>query len=83
MTICPIPLVVPEVFNQYPQGYYPFEESPAKIPPKVRKPPYLQVQFCQNITIFCQEIIILEAHKTHFLHKCRVDAILKLHLDTI
>ena len=28
--------------NQYPQGYYPFEESPAKIPPKVRKPPYLQ-----------------------------------------
>jgi len=44
MTICPIPLVVPEVFNQYPQGYYPFEESPAKIPPKVRKPPYLQTQ---------------------------------------
>jgi len=29
---------------QYPQGYYPFEESPAKIPPKVRKPPYLQTQ---------------------------------------
>lgn len=28
--------------QQYPQGYYPFEESPAKIPPKVRKPPYLQ-----------------------------------------
>jgi len=27
---------------QYPQGYYPFEESPARIPPKVRKPPYLQ-----------------------------------------
>ena len=30
--------------QQYPQGYYPFEESPAKIPPKVRKPPYLQTQ---------------------------------------
>jgi len=27
---------------QYPQGYYPFQESPAKIPPVVRKPPYLQ-----------------------------------------
>ncbi|KAK3858088.1 hypothetical protein Pcinc_035697 [Petrolisthes cinctipes] len=26
----------------YPEGYYPFEEAPAKIPPKVRKPPYLQ-----------------------------------------
>jgi len=44
MTVCPVPLVVPEAFNQYPQGYYPFEESPAKIPPKVRKPPYLQTQ---------------------------------------
>jgi hypothetical protein len=30
--------------EQYPQGYYAFEESPAKIPPKVRKPPYLQTQ---------------------------------------
>lgn len=29
---------------QYPQGYYPFQESPARIPPKVRKPPYLQTQ---------------------------------------
>merc|ERR1719490_77290 len=37
-------MVLPEAFNQYPQGYYPFEESPAKIPPKVRKPPYLQTQ---------------------------------------
>ena len=44
MAVCPIPVVVPEAFNQYPQGYYPFEESPAKIPPKVRKPPYLQTQ---------------------------------------
>ena len=26
------------------QGYYPFQESPARIPPKVRKPPYLQTQ---------------------------------------
>jgi len=43
-SICPISVVVPEAFNQYPQGYYPFEESPAKIPPKVRKPPYLQTQ---------------------------------------
>ena len=25
-------------------GYYPFEESPARIPPIVRKPPYLQTQ---------------------------------------
>ena len=40
----PIPTVLPEAFNQYPQGYYPFAESPAKIPPKVRKPPYLQTQ---------------------------------------
>ncbi|CAB4063607.1 unnamed protein product [Lepeophtheirus salmonis] len=39
-----IPLALPEQFNQYPQGYYPFEESPAKVPPKVRKPPYLQTQ---------------------------------------
>jgi len=39
-----IPLALPQAFNQYPQGYYPFEESPAKIPPKVRKPPYLQTQ---------------------------------------
>jgi len=37
-------VVLPEQFTQYPQGYYPFEESPAKIPPKVRKPPYLQTQ---------------------------------------
>ena len=44
MSISPIPSVLPEAFNQYPQGYYPFEESPAKIPPKVRKPPYLQTQ---------------------------------------
>jgi len=44
VTISPIPSVLPEAFNQYPQGYYPFEESPAKIPPKVRKPPYLQTQ---------------------------------------
>lgn len=44
LTLCPIPLVLPQAFNQYPQGYYPFEESPAKIPPKVRKPPYLQTQ---------------------------------------
>ncbi|XP_023326401.1 uncharacterized protein LOC111699877 [Eurytemora carolleeae] len=29
---------------QYPQGYYPFQESPARIPPVVRKPPYLQTQ---------------------------------------
>ena len=39
-----IKAVLPEQFTQYPQGYYPFEESPAKIPPKVRKPPYLQTQ---------------------------------------
>ncbi|XP_069940677.1 uncharacterized protein spz6 [Cherax quadricarinatus] len=26
----------------YPEGYYAFEEAPAKIPPKVRKPPYIQ-----------------------------------------
>ena len=44
VAISPIPSVLPEAFNQYPQGYYPFEESPAKIPPKVRKPPYLQTQ---------------------------------------
>lgn len=37
-------VVLPDQFPQYPQGYYPFEESPAKIPPKVRKPPYLQTQ---------------------------------------
>jgi len=30
--------------RQYPQGYYPFQESPARIPPIVRKPPYLQTQ---------------------------------------
>merc|ERR1719481_498124 len=29
---------------QYRQGYYPFQESPARIPPKVWKPPYLQTQ---------------------------------------
>lgn len=39
-----VKVVLPEQFTQYPQGYYPFEESPAKIPPKVRKPPYLQTQ---------------------------------------
>lgn len=39
-----IKLILCEQFTQYPQGYYPFEESPAKIPPKVRKPPYLQTQ---------------------------------------
>ena len=39
-----VTIVLPEQFTQYPQGYYPFEESPAKIPPKVRKPPYLQTQ---------------------------------------
>ena len=39
-----VTVVLPEQFTQYPQGYYPFEESPAKIPPKVRKPPYLQTQ---------------------------------------
>ncbi|TRY67777.1 hypothetical protein TCAL_11791 [Tigriopus californicus] len=39
-----ISLVITEDVAQYPQGYYPFEESPAKIPPKVRKPPYLQTQ---------------------------------------
>ena len=53
MSISPIPSVLPEAFNQYPQGYYPFEESPAKIPPKVRKPPYLQTQVnCPGTTQF-------------------------------
>ncbi|XP_071545034.1 uncharacterized protein spz6 [Panulirus ornatus] len=28
--------------SDYPEGYYAFEESPSKTPPKVRKPPYLQ-----------------------------------------
>ncbi|XP_050689681.1 uncharacterized protein LOC126981976 [Eriocheir sinensis] len=28
--------------SDYPEGYYPFEEAPGKIPPRVRKPPYLQ-----------------------------------------
>lgn len=51
VALLPIPTVLPEVFNQYPQGYYPFEESPAKIPPKVRKPPYLQTQVnCPGVT---------------------------------
>lgn len=26
----------------YPEGYFPFEQSPMKSPPKVRKPPYTQ-----------------------------------------
>ena len=38
-----VPASIPnDLSSQYPQGYYPFQESPAKIPPKVRKPPYLQ-----------------------------------------
>ena len=36
---------------QYPQGYYPFEESPARIPPMVRKPPYLQTQVHKSIIL--------------------------------
>lgn len=37
---------------QYPQGYYPFQESPAKIPPVVRKPPYLQTQIkCPGVGV--------------------------------
>ncbi len=27
---------------EYPEGYFPFEESPARVPPKVRRPPYAQ-----------------------------------------
>ena len=33
---------VPEVSNEFPDGYFPFEESAARIPPKVRRPPYAQ-----------------------------------------
>ena len=29
---------------EYPEGYYPFEEAPGKIPPSVSKPPYLQLR---------------------------------------
>ena len=28
--------------NEFPDGYFPFEESAARIPPKVRRPPYAQ-----------------------------------------
>nr|CAH0108817.1 unnamed protein product [Daphnia galeata] len=28
--------------SQYPDGYFPFEESPTRTPPKVRRPPYAQ-----------------------------------------
>ena len=28
--------------EDFPEGYFPFEESPARIPPKVRRPPYAQ-----------------------------------------
>jgi len=45
-------LSVVESKLQYPQGYYPFQESPAKIPPVVRKPPYLQTQIqCPGVGI--------------------------------
>ena len=27
---------------EFPDGYFPFEESAARIPPKVRRPPYAQ-----------------------------------------
>lgn len=27
---------------EYPDGYFPFEESPSRTPPKVRRPPYAQ-----------------------------------------
>ena len=29
---------------QYPEGYFPFEQSPARTPPKVRRPPYAQTK---------------------------------------
>ena len=51
-----VTVVLPEQFTQYPQGYYPFEESPAKIPPKVRKPPYLQTQVnCPGMKKDCKK----------------------------
>ena len=54
-----VPTVLPETFNQYPQGYYPFAESPAKIPPKVRKPPYLQTQVnCPGKMTFLSHTIL-------------------------
>nr|CAG4637026.1 EOG090X06KU [Ceriodaphnia reticulata] len=28
--------------SEYPDGYFPFEESPSRTPPKVRRPPYAQ-----------------------------------------
>ena len=37
---CPLLLVLVPLATaniQYPQGYYPFEESPARIPPIVRR----------------------------------------------
>ena len=37
---CPLLLVLVPLARaniQYPQGYYPFEESPARIPPIVRR----------------------------------------------
>jgi len=46
-------ILLAEVYGsnvQYPQGYYPFQESPARIPPVVRKPPYLQTKLkCPGI----------------------------------
>ncbi|XP_066959294.1 uncharacterized protein spz6 isoform X1 [Macrobrachium rosenbergii] len=31
-----------EAPQEYPEGYYAFQEAPGKVPPKVRKPPYVQ-----------------------------------------
>nr|CAG4651839.1 EOG090X06KU [Triops cancriformis] len=39
--------------NDYPDGYFPFEESPSRIPPKVRKPPYVQADVdCPGFNAF-------------------------------
>nr|CAG4640875.1 EOG090X06KU [Eulimnadia texana] len=38
--------------TEYPEGYYPFEESPTRNPPKVRKPPYAQADInCPGIVV--------------------------------
>ena len=38
--------------SEYPDGYFPFEESPSRTPPKVRRPPYAQADVdCPGILL--------------------------------
>ena len=49
--------------SDLPDGYFPFEESPSRTPPKVRRPPYAQADIdCPGNFYYFKNRIIIRIH---------------------